>query len=362
MSLLTVCYTDPEAGVRGYLVIDGLVRGVAAGGLRIHPTVSIDELTALARNMALKQQVAGIQVGGAKAGLAMDPAAPERREVLRRFLGTLQPMIEAMYSVGPDLGTTMAELDSIGREAGIPCLKIAVGRSRGVPDAEFLRRYALLEERVEGFTVNALRAASAVQAAAAALAGALGVERPRVALQGAGGVGGATAWLLAREGARIVAWADDEKCRKSDGGLDVRALLAARRGGRLPWAEAEQAPSAEVLRTPCDILVLAAVSRAFGVEEVPRLACRGVVEAANLALEPDVEEALHAAGILVVPDLIAGAGGSLAVEALYTADPRDGQAILDHVTRRAGELARDCLARSRATGRTPRAAAMERAR
>jgi glutamate dehydrogenase/leucine dehydrogenase len=85
------------------------------------------------------------------------------------------------------------------------------------------------------------------------------------------------------------------------------------------------------------------------------------VEAANLALEPDVEGALHAAGVLVVPDLIAGVGGSLAIEALYAADPRDGQAILDHVTRRAGEIARDCLARSRTSGRSPRAEALARA-
>jgi glutamate dehydrogenase (NAD(P)+) len=90
---LSIAYTDPVEGTRGYLVIDRLVHGLAAGGLRVHPQVTLEEVTELARNMTVKQAVVGIEVGGAKAGLAMDPGAPERAQVLTRFMEHLRPYI-----------------------------------------------------------------------------------------------------------------------------------------------------------------------------------------------------------------------------------------------------------------------------
>lgn len=355
MALLKVEYSDPIEPVTGLLVIDRLIEGVSAGGLRIAPDVDLDQLAALARNMTRKQAAFGLRVGGAKAGLAIAPDHPARPAVLRRFLAALAPLIERCWSVGPDLNTTMSELQAAGADVGLPCLKLCVGRSRGLPDHEFLRRYQWLDLALDGWTVHQLRAPAAVRAAVLALGRALARPAPlRVAVQGAGAMGGGAAHLLFQSGCKIVAWADARRCLLDDAGLDVPALLAARRGGLLP-ERPDAAPPAAVLTASCDVLVLAAVSRAFAVDDLPGLRCAGVVEAANLALAPDVEHALHAAGVLVIPDLIASAGGSLAIEALYTGAPAGPRDVLDHVERRVAARVDEVLADSRATGQPPRA-------
>ncbi|MCY1061432.1 Glu/Leu/Phe/Val dehydrogenase dimerization domain-containing protein [Nannocystis sp. SCPEA4] len=361
VALLKIEYCDPIEPVTGVLVIDRLVDGVCAGGLRIAADVDADEIAALAGNMTRKQAVYALPVGGAKAGLAMAPDHPARADVLRRFLATLAPIVERTWSVGPDLNTTMAELQRAGADVGLPCLKIAVGRSRGLPDHEFLRRYEFLDAAIDGWSVHQLRAPAAVRAAALALARVLGrASGLRVAIQGAGAMGGGAAYLLDRAGCRIVAWADDARCLVADAGLDVPALLTRRQGGRLPEVADARASSA-VLTADCDVLVLAAVSRAFDVAAIAGLRCGGIVEAANLALAPAVEHALHAAGVLVVPDLLASAGGSLAVEALYAGDPSGPADILAHVERRVAARVADVLEDSRKRACSPRTALTEAA-
>ncbi len=348
---LVVEVRDPVEGVLGTLVIDRLVDEIAAGGLRIAANVDRETLVELAAAMTRKQAAFGIRVGGAKAGLTMDPRHPARPAVLRRFVASLRPIIAAHWSVGPDVNTTMAELEAIGRDIDLPSLKLCVGRARGLDDATFLRRYALFEAPVGAWSVNQLRGPSAVCASVLALLGHLGVDprRSRVAIQGAGTMGGGAAHLLAEAGVPVTAWADDRGCLLDPAGLPVEALLQERVGGRLPGSEAART-SASVLSASCDVLVLAAVSRAIDPGQVERLRCRAVVEAANLATGPDVADALARRGVLVVPDVLASAGGSLAVESLYTGTPRAGQDVLDHVTRRVRERLAELLPAAAAAG------------
>jgi glutamate dehydrogenase (NAD(P)+) len=344
---------DPVTGVRGALVIDRLVGGVAAGGLRVQPGVDRRHLAELAAAMTRKQAAYGIEIGGAKAGLDMAADHPQRPAVLRRFLAALRPIIEARWSVGPDVNTSMIELEAIARELGLPSLKICVGRARGLDDAEFLRRYAIFEEVLDGWTINQLRGPTAVKAAVEAALTHLGapLAGARVAVQGAGTMGGGAARLLAAAGALVVAWADDRRCLVDPAGLDVDELLARRVGGRLPAGGAE-APSAAVLSAECDALVLAAIARGLTAEQAPSLRCRAIVEAANLALDDPAARAAGDADVLVVPDLLASAGGSLAVEALYAASPTSGAEVLAHVERRVGEVVLPLL-RESARARVP---------
>ncbi len=345
---------DPVEDVLGTLVIDRLVDGVAAGGLRISTEADRKTLLELAAAMTRKQAAFGIRVGGAKAGLTMDPRHPAREAVLERFVRSLRPYIAAHWSVGPDLNTSMAELEAIGRGLGLPSLKLCVGRARGLSEEDFLNRYALFEAPVGGasddqdgghsggqtrrWTVNQLRGPSAVAASVIALLEHLGVDpkRARVAIQGAGTMGGGAAHLLARAGIPVTTWADDRGCLSDPDGLPVAALLNAREHGRLPKS-ADAQPSATVLQAECDVLVLAAVSRAIAPAQVEALRCRGIVEAANLAIDVDVADTLVAKDVLIVPDILASAGGSLAVESLYAATPTCGQDILDHVSSRVRE-------------------------
>lgn len=355
MALLKLEYCDPIEPVTGVLVIDRLVDGVSAGGLRLAADIDPDEIAALAGNMTRKQAAFGLRVGGAKAGLAIAPDHPARPAVLRRFLAALAPMIESCWSVGPDLNTTMAELQAAADDVGIACLKLCVGRSRGLSDDEFLRRYRWLDAAIDGWTVHQLRAPAAVRAATLALARALARPGPlRVAIQGAGAMGGGAAHLLFQSGCKVVAWADACRCLVDRDGLDVPALLAGRQGGLLP-ERPHALPPGLVLTAECDVLILAAVSNAFVVDALRELRCAGVVEAANLALTPEVEHALHAAGVLVVPDLLASAGGSLAIEALYTGAPAGPPDILVHVERRVAARVEAVLADTLISRRPPRA-------
>lgn len=343
---------DPLTGVRGALVIDRLVGGIAAGGLRVQPGVDRGHLAELAAAMTRKQAAYGIEVGGAKAGLDMPADHPQRPAVLRRFLAALRPLIEARWSVGPDVNTSMVELEALGRDLGLPSLKICVGRARGLDDAEFLRRYALFDEPLDGWTINQLRGPAAVKAALEAALAHLGapIAGARVAVQGAGTMGGGAARLIAAAGARVVAWADDRRCLVDPAGLDVDDLLARRVDGRLPAGGAE-APPAAVLGAECDALVLAAIARGLSADQAASLRCRVIVEAANLALDDAAARAVEDAGVLVIPDVLASAGGSLAVEALYAAAPSSGADIIAHVERRVAAVVTPLLlaaARARA--------------
>jgi glutamate dehydrogenase (NAD(P)+) len=356
-------YTDPVEGIRGYLVIDRLVDGFAAGGLRIHQDVTVDEVADLARNMTAKLGTMRIQCGGAKAGIAMDPRSPRRREVLTRFLAHVRPFLLECWSVGPDVNTTMAELEEIGRTLDIPAMKIAVARRHGFTDDEFLARYGLFESRLPLGTVNELRGPTAVVAAARAVFDALGPAGPRrVAIQGAGNMGWPSARLLVAAGASVVAWADADKCLFAEEGLPVDELAAAISGGRLPTPKGAMAAPAAVITAECDVLILAAVSHAFGPEHVGELRTKGIVLAANMALSADTQRACHRAGILVVPDVVASTGGSLAVEALYRTTPRGAQDILDHIQKRIAGIVPDLLEESRRTGVAPIDVLAERAR
>lgn len=326
---------DPATGIRGTLVIDRLVDGLAAGGLRIKPGTGPQELRPLARAMTLKQAALGLKVGGAKAGLAMDPADPRRTDVLRRFLQAISPLINDCYNCGPDVNTTMQELEEIAADVGLPSLKIAVGRRRGVPDGVFLQRYRLFSETTALGTVNQLRAPTAVMAAARQLLHHLGIDEGEasIAIQGAGNMGGYAALLLHQCGIRVTAWADDQQCLLDAQGLDVPELMRGRTAGRLPQ-RGSRTPSARLLSESCDLLILAAVSEAIDPPVVAQLRCRGIVVAANLGIAEPVEWSLAQRGIVVVPDLIASVGGSLAVEALVTQKPSTADDILRHVESR----------------------------
>lgn len=355
---LTIQYNDPLEGVTGYLVIDRLVHGVAAGGLRINPGIGIAEITALARNMTLKQAAVGIQVGGAKAGLNMAPEHPARGAVLERFMTAIKPLILSCYSMGPDVNTQMRELDGVAARIGVPSLKIAVGRSRGMSDAAFLDRYALLSSPARGASVNALRPGASVAAAAHTLIEMLEIPRS-VALQGAGTVGAATARLLIHHGIPLVAWADARRCLVDPAGLNVEQLLAGLNNGLLPAPpHGTYHPPEYIREIPAGCLILAAIQDALTPADLPTLAVQGVVAAANLSLSETTEQRLHQLGVTVIPDFIAGAGGSLAVEALYATDVTDGEGVLAHVETRTVKLTSELLRRSRERGLAPRTVAM----
>ncbi|MCC7272702.1 MAG: Glu/Leu/Phe/Val dehydrogenase, partial [Alphaproteobacteria bacterium] len=283
----------PAIGLSGIVVVDNVARGPAIGGIRMAPDVTLEECLRLARAMTLKNAAAGLAHGGGKAVIAADPRMPAaaKEAAIRAFAQAIAGLDD--YVPGPDMGTDercMAWIhDEIARAVGLPR---AIG---GIPLDEI------------GATGWGLLAA--VEVAAAAID--LPLAGARLVVQGFGAVGRHAARFLAGKGAVVVAASDSRGAIVDPQGLDVAALDALKRAGR-PLHDHDRGDRRDgdaLLDVPCDIWIPAARPDVLTSDNVGRLRTRLVVEGANIPATPDAEAALHARGILVVPDFIANAGG-----------------------------------------------------
>jgi glutamate dehydrogenase (NAD(P)+) len=304
-----VTMSDTRTGMRGVLVIDNTARGMGKGGTRMSPTVTVTEISRLARVMTWKWAGVDLFFGGAKAGIRFDPTAPDREAVLRAFVRALSSEVPREYVFGLDMGLTERDAAIIQNELGDR--GAAVGSPRelgGVPYDQW---------GITGYGV-----AEATQAAAQWRQ--QPIEAARVVVQGFGAVGAATAQRLHELGATVVAVSTTAGAVYDPDGLDVNALLAARAN----WGDAlvdhiegaKQLAVGEELLLPTEILVPAAQQDVIDVTTARELQATIIVEGANLPITPDAQTVLAERGVAVVPDFIANAGGVVA--AAYAMDAR----------------------------------------
>ena len=275
----------------GFLEIDRVVAGRCCGGVRMTPTVDAPELRRLARIMTLKCGYLGLASGGAKAGIVLEPGATpaERAGRVRAFGLAMAPLVRAgLYSMGTDLGTTQADVDSIRESAGF-----STGAESGPSSGDFAGLTVALS------TVAALRAR--------------GIEPrgARVAIQGAGAVGLAAAAALRHEGVRIVAAATIDGTILRESGLDVDALLEGAKRSCSFVSGADARPPEAVLEVECDVLIPCAGSGTIDAAAAATLPASIVVCGANDPFASGAEERLLARRVLVVPDFVANGGGVL---------------------------------------------------
>lgn len=313
-----VAWTDPVTGARGWLVVHTLVGGLATGGTRMRAGCTRDEVADLARCMATKTAAFGLPVGGAKAGLDLDPRSPGALGVLERFFADLRPWLERSWVTAEDLGVAQSDLDAVFTRLGLDqSFHAAMLRSPN-PAATLERvRRGLAARDGDGLPLGDVIGGYGVAQASLAAATALGSDpaRATVAIQGVGTMGGGAAWYLYEAGVRVTAIADAAGTLFHPRGLDIPALLAARdHYGEIDRAavpaDVEVLPRDAVLAAPVDLLVPAAVSYALRAESVADIAARAVVEAANSPTTPAAEERLAVRGIAVVPDFVANAGAA----------------------------------------------------
>ncbi|MEU9387687.1 Glu/Leu/Phe/Val dehydrogenase dimerization domain-containing protein, partial [Streptomyces sp. NPDC048279] len=192
--LMSLVWTDHITGRQGFLVVDRLVRGVASGGLRMRPGCTLEEVTALARGMTMKEALhynpAGryIPLGGAKGGIDCDPQDPGSYALLVRYLRAVRPYVESFWTTGEDLGLTQDLVDRAAVEAGLvssiqavyPLLDDEAGARRRLADA-----FAI---EVDGIGLDELVGGCGVAESALTALDRAGVPYPgtRVAVQGLG--------------------------------------------------------------------------------------------------------------------------------------------------------------------------------
>ncbi|MEY9892539.1 adenylosuccinate lyase/glutamate dehydrogenase/leucine dehydrogenase [Catenulispora sp. MAP5-51] len=345
-------YRDPVENCPGFLVYDRTDCRLAAGGCRLSPGLSVDTLRELAARMTLKQRVLGLNVDGAKCGLAYDPAGPRRDAVLRRFLTFLAEELRTRFSMGADMGTRFETLDRLAAAVGAGSAKSAVRTAQYLTEEDFRARMAVLAAPVGPLSVGDRRAGHALAFAALTAADLEGLRRDRmtVSIQGFGNLGRPAALALAEAGVRITAIADEHGCRVAGAGLDVAAMLA--RDISCPVPElpggGRVLPREAVLDLPADVLILAGCADAVPAARAGELSAAVVAVGANCGLSEQAETALTRRGVTVVPDFIGGVGGSASMEALFgpraTPEPRE---VLDGVAGIMRELVGDVLAGAR---------------
>ncbi len=369
--LISLTWTDPLTGRRGHLVVDRLVRGVASGGLRMRAGCTLEEVTGLARGMTMKEALhydpaaRYIPLGGAKGGIDCDPHDPAAYGVLTRYLQAMRPYIEQFWTTGEDLGLTQDLVDKAAAEAGLVSSVQAVYPLLDDESAARKRLADAFAAEVDGIGLDELAGGCGVAEAVLATLDRAGTpyRGTRVALQGLGTMGGATARFLARAGLRIVAVADVKGTVANPRGLDVEALLRGRDAfgamdrGALRPGDVELPPEAW-LAADADVLVPAAVSYCVHAANQERITARWIVEAANMPVVPEAEALLAARGITVLPDVVVNSATNAwwwwTLFGDIGADPDEAFA---HIRASMRRLIDRMLARAAADGSTPRAAA-----
>ncbi|PKV89024.1 Glu/Leu/Phe/Val dehydrogenase dimerization domain-containing protein [Streptomyces sp. TLI_146] len=357
-------YADPVVHCPGYLVYDATDCRLAAGGCRMQAGLTADTLKTLAGRMTLKQRVLGVNVDGAKCGIAYDPHGPHREEVLRRFVAFLAGELTTRFSMGCDMGTRFEELDRMAAALGIGSAKTAVRRAQRITEREFRARMDLLGTRVGLLTLGQRRAGQALAHSALAATAHTGRRDSQVsvALQGFGNLGRAAALALLEAGVRITVVADEYGCAVDPRGLDIARMLTLDQSRPVQslLAEPMRLPREALLELPADVLVLAAGEDAVTASQAAVLPVPIVAVGANCGLSATAERLLLDRGVVVVPDFIGGIGGSASMEALFgpRATPTAPE-VLDTIGAMMRELVGDILCGARDRRVSPRQVAAD---
>jgi glutamate dehydrogenase/leucine dehydrogenase len=289
----------------GFRVQHNSARGPCKGGIRYHPGVTFDEVKALASWMTWKCATVNIPFGGAKGGIVCDPhhmSHGELERLTRRYAYEIMPIIGPDKDIpAPDVYTdaqTMAWImDTYSMAHGSNAPGVVTGKPTFL-GGSFGRNEATARGCM--FSVRA-----ACDVAGISLSGAT------VAIQGFGNAGNIAARLLAEQGAKIVAVCDSHGGIYDRAGLNVPELLMYKQktGSVVGFPNSRPIPGEAVLGFDCDILIPAALENQITLENVDMVKARVVAEAANGPTTPDADVVLHKKGIMVIPDVLANAGG-----------------------------------------------------
>lgn len=293
----------------GYRIQHSTSRGPAKGGIRFHPDVNLDEVKALAAWMTFKCAVVNIPYGGGKGGVVCDPnklSEDEIRAITRRFTAAIAPLIGPEQDIpAPDVGTNAAVMgwmmDTYSMLKGHCVHGVVTGKPIELGGA--LGRSEATGRGVMFTTKNVLKK--------------LGIdpENTAVAIQGMGNVGSITAKLLHREGMKVVAVSDVSGGIYKESGLNIPEILdylSQNRKNLLSGYEEDgmtRISNAELLELDVKVLIPAALENQINAANAERIRADIIVEAANGPTASEADDILAAKGILVVPDILANAGG-----------------------------------------------------
>jgi glutamate dehydrogenase (NAD(P)+) len=289
----------------GYRVQHSLTRGPAKGGIRYHQDVTLDEVKALAMWMTWKCATVGIPYGGAKGGVIVNPkeySINEIERLTRRFAAEIAPIIGPEIDIpAPDVNTnsqTMAWImDTISMLKGYPIPGLITGKPIAVEGS--LGRNEATARGLQYVVREAVKTKG------------MRLEGARVVVQGFGNAGSIAARLLAEDGAIILAVSDSQGGIYSPRGIDPnKATRYKQEHSTLAGIpDTDVVSNEELLELECDILVPAALESVITRHNADRIKTKIIAEAANGPTTPEADRILFEKGVLVLPDILANAGG-----------------------------------------------------
>ena len=313
---------DAKTGMHGFVVIDNTARGPGKGGIRMTPTVTLDEVAKLARVMTWKTSLADLPFGGAKAGIISpkDLTLEKKKKIIEAFSRALKVISPKLYIAAPDINTAEKEMKWFAEANGdwrsctgkpsSMCTKVGKSKKCGIPH----------EYGSTGFGVYH------ATLVAAPFAG-LDIKKSTVAVEGLGNVGSFAAKYLSKNAnTKVVAVSDSKGLIYNKDGLDIAKLLEVKKktGSVINYKPGQILDNKKVTKLPVDILITAAIPDVIKKEDILSVKAKMIVEGSNIPISEEVEETLHKRGILVVPDFVANAGGVISSYAEYRGkSPRD---------------------------------------
>ncbi len=289
----------------GYRVQHNSARGPYKGGIRYHPDVTLEEVTALAMLMTWKCAVVDIPFGGAKGGIRCDPKGMSQAELerlTRRYTMAIANIIGPYLDIpAPDIYTdaqimawimdTYSKIKGELAPAVVTGKPIALGGSEGRNEATGMG-VAIITREVSKYLGKPLKGA-------------------KVVIQGFGNVGYMSAKLLQDMGCRIIAVSDSKGGIYSNEQLHVEKVLENKKmtGSVVNYGKAKNITNEELLELECDFLIPAAIENVITAKNADNIKASAIIEAANGPITPEADRILFEKGILVVPDILASAGG-----------------------------------------------------
>jgi glutamate dehydrogenase/leucine dehydrogenase len=288
----------PKYGMKGFVVIDNTAFGPGKGGIRMTPTVSIEEVQRLARAMTLKNALAELPFGGAKSGIIADPRkiTPEaKKEIVHAFAESLKAVSPSEYVAAPDINMGEQEMKIYAEANGN--MKSVTGKPAsmgGLPHELGSTGYGVFLAAKIG----------------AKYAG-IDLTNAKIALEGFGNVGSFVAKFLHEDGATLHAVSDINGTIFNEKGLDYDKLVKVNKekGTPFKYEDAKKLYDKELFELPVDVIITAAIPNVINSSNVEKVKAKLIVEGSNIPIRNHIERRLHEKGVLVIPDFVVNSGG-----------------------------------------------------
>jgi glutamate dehydrogenase (NAD(P)+) len=315
-----------------YIVRHSGAMGPSKGGIRMTPTVTLDDVTGLAMEMTWKCALIGVPFGGGKSGIVADAAklSPLDKETLVRSFAR-----NAMRHVGPQVYVPAPDMGTNERDMGY--IKDALSYSMGLATTQgcFVTGKPVILGGIPGRREATGHGVAATVAQAAKVVN-LPKRGAKVIVQGFGNVGSVAARALARMGMKIVGVSDIDQAVYDPRGLDVEAMLrhAEENGSLKGYRGGKVVDGAKLLEMPCDVLAPSASANQIDESNAARVCARLIAEGANSPTTPAGDEVLAKRGVFVIPDILCNAGGVFVSYLEFTQETQQEQMTLEEVEAR----------------------------